>query len=189
MNETAAPLADPKAPKAVRPSAAKPRPFFVPRALAEAFATNERINQFLLDSLDRKVWRAKPPAGSGRAVAEIVAHMHNVRHMWLVAVAPGSAIPDKLDRAKCTKKQAMSALKKSAKCMVDVIRQAAEHPEGRVKGFRPDVVGFLGYAIAHEAHHRGQITMLARELGTPLSQETQFGMWEWAKRWKDCGFE
>lgn len=174
-----------------RPSiaAAKARPFFVPRSLAEAFATNERINQYLLEALDKRVWRADPPSGNGRKIAEIVAHVHNVRHMWLVVTAPEMAVPDKLDRAKCTRKQAQSALKKSAKCMVEVLRHAAEAPDGRIRGFRPDVVGFLGYAIAHEAHHRGQICLLARELGQPLSKEVQFGMWEWSKRWKECGFE
>ena len=181
-----------EAPKAAKPAPAKPskaRPFFVPRSLSEAFATNERINQFLLDALERKVWRAPPPSGNGRNIAQIVAHIHNVRHMWLVVTAPTMALPDKLDRDKCTKKQAQTALKKSAKCMGEVIRLAAESPDGRVKDFRPDVVGFLAYAIAHEAHHRGQICMLAREHGHALAKEVQFGMWEWAKRWKDCGFE
>jgi uncharacterized damage-inducible protein DinB len=172
---------------AARPSRA--RTFFVPRSLAEAFATNERINQFLLEALDKKVWRAAPALEGGRNIAQITAHMHNVRHMWLAVTAPGMAVPDKLDRAKCTRKQAQSALKKSAKCMVEVIRQAAESSDGHVKDFKPDVVGFLAYAIAHEAHHRGQICMLARELGHPLPKEVQYGMWEWSKRWKDCGFE
>jgi uncharacterized damage-inducible protein DinB len=47
-----------------------------------------------------------------------------------------------------------------------------------VKGFRPDVAGFLGYLIAHDAHPRGQITMLARQLGHHLPQKAMFGMWE-----------
>jgi len=189
MDDTAQSAAPKLARKSLTPAASPARPFFVPRSLAEAFATSERINQFLLEALERKVWRADPPSGAGRKIAEIAAHMHNVRHMWLVATAPGASLPDKLDRAKCTKKQAQSALKKSAKCMVEVIRQAAETPDGRVRNFRPDVVGFLAYAIAHEAHHRGQICLLTRELGHPLPKEVQFGMWEWSKRWKDCGFE
>ncbi|MBK8180980.1 MAG: hypothetical protein IPK67_19235 [Planctomycetes bacterium] len=44
-----------------RRAPSRARTFFVPRSLAEAFATNERINQFLLDALDKKVWRAAPP--------------------------------------------------------------------------------------------------------------------------------
>jgi uncharacterized damage-inducible protein DinB len=44
------------------------------------------------------------------------------------------------------------------------------------------VAGFIGYLIAHDAHHRGQIAMLARQLGYPLPQKAMFGMWEWGSR-------
>jgi hypothetical protein len=54
--------------------------------------------------------------------------------------------------------------------------------DGHVKGFRPDAIGFLAYLIAHDAHHRGQITMLARQVGHPLPQKVMFGMWEWNSR-------
>jgi hypothetical protein len=60
----------------------KPK-FEVTPALLVSFATNERINQFLLNGLDPAVWRAEPPDGKGRTVAAIVAHMHNVRVIWL----------------------------------------------------------------------------------------------------------
>jgi len=39
--------------------------------------------------------------------------------------------------------------------------------DGRVRNFRPGVAGFLGYPLAHHAHHRGQATMLARQLANP----------------------
>jgi len=54
--------------------------------------------------------------------------------------------------------------------------------EGRVRGFRPDAAGFLAYLISHDAHHRGQISMLARQLGHPISQKAMFGIWEWGSR-------
>jgi uncharacterized damage-inducible protein DinB len=46
----------------------------------------------------------------------------------------------------------------------------------------PDVAGFVGYLIAHDAHHRGQITMLARQSGHAIPQKAMFGMWEWGVR-------
>src|SRR5262245_3069893 len=86
------------------------------KSLLDAFATNERINQFLLENIAEPAWRADPPSGKGRTIAEIAAHIHNVRHMWLT-VAKGSQIPEKLDRAKVTLPQARRALAKSGEAM------------------------------------------------------------------------
>ena len=171
---------------------AKPAPkreFVLSKALLEAYAVNERMNQYLLENLPDEAWRAEPPDGKGRPIAAIAAHIHNVRHMWLVVSAKGSKIPEKLDRDKCTKKQAMAALAKSEEAMCRLLEAGLQHPEGRVKNFRPDVAGAFGYMISHEAHHRGQICMLARQVGHPLPKMAVFGMWEWGKLWRECGFD
>jgi uncharacterized damage-inducible protein DinB len=52
----------------------------------------------------------------------------------------------------------------------------------RIKGFKPDTAAFVGYIIAHDSHHRGQIGMLARQTGFPLPKQVDFGMWEWGVR-------
>lgn len=152
----------------------------LPVALVNAFNTNNRINQYLIDNLPPAVWTAKLPDGKGRTVAAIVAHMHNVRVMWLKA-AKAEEIPAQLDRSTVTPAQALRALETSRHALTVVISRALDS-DGRVKGFRPDVAGFLGYLIAHDAHHRGQIAMLARQLGYPLPQKAMFGMWEWGSR-------
>lgn len=46
----------------------------------------------------------------------------------------------------------------------------------------------LGYMIAHEAHHRGQICMLAHQLGSPLGPEVTSAMWNWERIWRDGEF-
>jgi uncharacterized damage-inducible protein DinB len=43
----------------------------------------------------------------------------------------------------------------------------------------------LGYMIAHEAHHRGQICMLAHQLGSPLGPEVTSAMWNWERIWRE----
>lgn len=167
----------------------RPRPpIDLGRAVVEAFATNERLNQFLLEHLDKKAWRAEPPGGKGRTIAAIVAHMHNVRHMWLVVSAKEHEAPPKVERDKVTLAQAKKALAASAKAMRGLLERSVAGG-GRVKDFQPDVVGFLSYVVAHEAHHRGQVALLARQTGFPLPQDAGFGLWDWAARWKDCGFE
>jgi uncharacterized damage-inducible protein DinB len=150
-------------------------------ALLRAFETNDRITRYLIENLDEAAWRAEPPGGKGRTIAAIVAHIHNVRVMWLKAAARDSKIPEQLDRSKVTPKQATAALGKSFDALSKVIAASVES-DGRVKGFKPDVAGFVGYLIAHDAHHRGQISMLARQAAHPVSQKTMFGMWEWGSR-------
>lgn len=157
------------------------QPFILSEALLNAFAINDRINQYLIDHLPQDAWRAEPPEGKGRTVAAIVAHMHNVRVMWLKAAAKGSRLPEQLDRTRVTPAQAKKALQQSREALATVLETALAN-DGHVKGFKPDVAGFFGYLIAHDAHHRGQIAMLARQIGHPLPQKAIFGMWEWGSR-------
>lgn len=156
-------------------------PFVLSSALLNAFEINDRINQYLIDNLPAEAWRADPPDGKGRDIASIVAHMHNVRVMWLKATAKESKIPDQLERTKVTPAQAKKGLDESRNALRVVLDNAMQS-DGRVKGFRPDVAVFFGYLIAHDAHHRGQVTMLARQIGHSLPQKAMFGMWEWGTR-------
>jgi uncharacterized damage-inducible protein DinB len=171
-------------PKAAKPSepvsVEKTYSTQVALSLLSAFDTNDRINHYLIDNLPGPAWRAKPLDGKGRTIAAIVAHMHNVRVMWLKA-AKSDVIPPQVDRTSVTPKQALHALAASRRALSAIISRALE-TDGRVKGFRPDVAGFVAYLIAHDAHHRGQITMLARQVGHPLPQKAMFGMWEWGSR-------
>lgn len=155
-------------------------PFDPARALLVSYGTNERINQFLLENLDPNAWRADPPMGKGRTIAAIVSHMHNVRVMWLKSVKD-AVIPEQLDRHTVELSDVQAGLDQSYRALHDVIERALA-TDGRIRGFKPDVVSFVGYLIAHDAHHRGQISMLARQTGHPVSKKTDFGMWEWGTR-------
>jgi len=46
----------------------------------------------------------------------------------------------------------------------------------------------VAYMITHEAHHRGQVCMLAHQLGFPLPTGPASGIWAWERLWKECGF-
>lgn len=168
----------PKSKSAPAPAAETSYASQLPAALLNAFTTNNRINHYLIENLPSEAWKAEPE--KGRTIAAIVAHMHNVRVMWLKATK-AEEIPEQLDRASVTPAQALRALESSREALSKVISRALES-DGRVKGFRPDVAGFLGYLISHDAHHRGQIAMLARQLGHPRPQKAMFGMWEWGSR-------
>jgi len=150
------------------------------QALVDAYWTNERINQLLLDMIDPAVWRAFPACSSRRNVATSFAHIHNVRCMRIRAANPALA-PGRLDRGTVTREEVRSALGASARAMVALITASLARG-GRVRGYPRDIVLMTIAAIGHDAHHRGQICHWLRELGAPLSPEKQLLLWEWDKR-------
>jgi uncharacterized damage-inducible protein DinB len=95
--------------------------------------------------------------------------------------AKAGEIPEQLDRTSVTPAEAVRGLESSRNTLHALIQRALES-DGRIKNFRPDVASFVGYLIAHDAHHRGQVAMLARQVGHALPQKAMFGMWEWGSR-------
>jgi hypothetical protein len=106
--------------------------------------------------------------------------MHNVRLMWLKALKAPS-LPEKLDPDSVTVAQAIKAHRASHVALRPVLENALGG-DGRVPHFPPDAARFHAYLIAHDAHHRGQISMLARLAGYPISKQAMFGFWEWNRK-------
>jgi uncharacterized damage-inducible protein DinB len=164
------------------------------RAAVRIFAANDRINQILIEQLDPAAWTAKPP-GNARTIAAIFTHMHNVRTKWVRLTAPHLKVPPQLNRAHCTPRQARAALAGSAARCAEMLAEALGGSPGRVEKFRRDGWGsswpvgaeMLCYMLSHEAHHRGQVCMLAHQLGFPLPNKVASGIWNWEKLWKECG--
>lgn len=155
--------------------------FDIAGRLLAAFETNNRINEYMIRNVPAEAWDAKPPGGKGRSIAGIVAHMHNVRLMWLKPAGAIGPLPAKIESDNLTQEGAIAALEASCRAMLAILEPALRG-DGRVKGFKPDVASFFAYLFAHDAHHRGQISMLARQLGHPLPQSAMYGMWEWGTR-------
>ncbi len=164
------------------------------RAAVQIFAANERMNQILIEHLDPRAWKANPP-GKARTIAAIFTHMHNVRVKWVRLTAPHLKTPLQLHRAHCTQRQACAGLAQSAARCADMLAEALSASTGRIQEFRRDgwarpwPVGpeMLCYMLSHEAHHRGQVCMLAHQLGFPLPKEVSPGLWNWEELWRECG--
>jgi len=164
------------------------------RSAAQIFAANERINQIVIEHLDPAAWKATPP-GKVRTIAAIFTHMHNVRTKWIRLTAPHLKVPPQLNRTRCTPQQARAALATSGTLCAEMLAEALDGGGGRVEKFlrdgwaKPWPVGveMLCYMLAHEAHHRGQVCLLAHQLGYPLPGTAAYGMWNWEKLWKECG--
>jgi len=167
--------------------------------LLETYSVNDAMNQLLLAHLDPRAWRAELPGlkkKSGRTIGSIFAHLHNNRLVWLKNSAPHLKSPAALDPYRCTMKQAAAAHKKSgAQCLRMLTEALSNDPKRRVAKFSrgswapvwPAGGTMFAYMFSHEAHHRGQILMLAHQLGYRLPVKAWAGIWWWDKLWKGVG--
>jgi uncharacterized damage-inducible protein DinB len=154
-------------------------------ALLRAYSASARTNQFLVERLHPEVWRAPVPHGAGpgrvRTIAAIVAHLHNCGLRYLERTAPAASVPAELDRSRVTAAQATRALGAKRQAVLEIVG-AALADGSRIVGFPHDAATYLIYYLGHDHHHRGQIVLLARLLGHPVSRETMAGMWQLAAR-------
>ena len=167
--------------------------------LVETYSVNDAMNQHLLAHLDPRAWRAEPlgPRGSGRTIAAIFAHLHNSRLVWIRNSAPHLKCPKALDPYRCTQRQAAAAHKKSAAQCLRMLTDALSGGERRVTKFSrgswapvwPAGGAMFAYMFSHEAHHRGQILMLAHQFGYRVPPNVWGRIWQWDRLWKEAGYE
>lgn len=151
------------------------------KEIIDTWNINNRINLYLLEAIQPEALNDLS-ASKGRNVAQQFAHLHNVRLMWLKAAAP--ELMEGLEKvekeAAADKKLLARSLKESGKAMEALFKKAVK--EGKVKGFKPHVTAFLGYILAHESHHRGQIALSLKQSGHALDKKIAYGIWEWGVR-------
>jgi uncharacterized damage-inducible protein DinB len=179
---------------------AKTAPDEIRDVLIETYSVNDAMNQLLLAHLDPRAWRTQlimKKQGEGRTIAAIFAHLHNSRLVWLRHNAPHLSCPALLDTRRCTMKQASAALKKSSAQCVRMLSDAlSAEPERKITKFSrgswtrtwPAGATMFAYMFAHEAHHRGQVFLLAHQLGYRFPANVMGGIWQWDKLWKEAGF-
>jgi uncharacterized damage-inducible protein DinB len=119
----------------------------------------------------------------GRNVGEQLAHVHNVRLMWLKVAAP-----ELFKKQKSIEKEAAAdqellrrSLTDSGKAIAQLLQQSLA-ADGKIKGFKPHATAFVGYLIAHEAHHRAQVVLILKQNGHPVDKKVSYGIWEWGTK-------
>ncbi|HYE54165.1 MAG TPA: DinB family protein, partial [Chitinophagaceae bacterium] len=133
-------------------------------ALIETWHISHRINEFLLSGI-KEEHLTDISLGKGRSVGHQFAHIHNVRLLWVQAAAPElmAGLSKIANEEKITKKVLLDAFEKSTNVIAELLKRGLE--TGKIKGFKPSPEAFLGYMIAHESHHRGQIVLSLKENG------------------------
>jgi uncharacterized damage-inducible protein DinB len=152
------------------------------KQLVETWKINNRINLYLLSSVAPAALSGLS-ASKGRTVAEQFAHIHNVRLMWLRSAAPELMTGlEKIEKENANDKKLLDRALKESGNAIEALLKKGFAEGGKIKGFKPHVTAFLGYLIAHDSQHRGQIALTLKQSGHRLDNKTSFGLWEWGVR-------
>ena len=163
-------------------AAPAPSPMEREEIVTQALAAWRRHNDILLYLLDKIPSRglAATPAGSrGRDVARQFAHVDRVRRGWLHVHRTGKRprLP-RVDRGPApTRSRLRAALRESGR-QVETFLQGGFAGEVRPRMFGREVMRWMGYLIAHESHHRGQIVLALKQSGMRLPESIAVqGLW------------
>lgn len=166
-------------------------PFDLQDAVLSAWSTSNRVTTEFISGIPPELWSATPPGIPHRSIRGMGAHLHNTRCGWIRTLGRehGIATPARVDKRTVTQRQLVVALMRSSRGMERLLRLGCARG-GRLppsKGYvwrnlALDVEHVLTYFIAHEAHHRGQILMAARQLNQRLPPSVTAGLWQWRPR-------
>ena len=159
--------------------------------ILDTWRTNNQVSIFLVRRLPRKIWPQEISGRQGRTVRRLASHIHNTRCMWIKMVGEKIVrVPPRVDYRRVTQTQLVAALERSNKALLKIFEASLDN-NGKLPtvppwmNVQPEVVHFMAYLIAHEGHHRGQLTMIAHQLGHRLPDEVRYGLWQWIKRAKE----
>lgn len=158
------------------------------QALLAAWHTNHQVTMYLIKNLPPELWSKSVPGSPRRTVRMIAAHIHNTRCMWIkmIGASHGVVVPRRVDGRTVRPSELSRALAQSSEGIIALMQfgmaRGGALPPAAWQNFPTDLTHFLSYFVAHEAHHRGQLCMLARQLGHRLPTEVTAGLWQWKKR-------
>jgi uncharacterized damage-inducible protein DinB len=163
-------------------------------SILAAWRTTNRVTVFLVRHIPDAIWEAPIPEVPRKTIGMLSGHIHNSRCSWLKTLArpQGIRVPTSVDRRKVTRRHLIAALNRSSRGIEALLRLGLRSG-GRIpatpayvwRNLPLDVGHVLTYFVAHEGHHRGQIVLAARQLGSRLPTDVIGGLWQWTKHAAD----
>jgi uncharacterized damage-inducible protein DinB len=160
-------------------------------SILDTWRTSNRVTVYLIEHLPADLWASAIPGAPRRTIRMIAGHVHNARCMYIRTLGQelGVPVPRSVDRRRVGRRALIPALERSSRGILRLLSLGCERG-GRIppastyiwRNLPLDVGHVLAYFVAHEAHHRGQIVLVARALGYRLPPEITNGLWQWTKR-------
>jgi uncharacterized damage-inducible protein DinB len=148
--------------------------------ILEAWRINQRVNLRLLARISDAGLACTRSKRGGRTVARQFGHLQYVRVFQLRkrarALAEGAVVFESKEEP--AREELRVALEDSARRVEEWLRRVYAGESG-ARPLRKGLVPTLGYLIAHESHHRGNILLTLKECGHPLERASRDAIWDW----------